>query len=377
MQDQGLLDRNPGLATLITDLNTRFLTPTGTSLHLDQDLHQARYALKHKKSYLETKTLFDPVERLRFLPLDNYNNLTGTSSNNAAAADLQRDISAHLDRLLSILETRRLVVPSSSSQVAARTSRGSNSGNNDSLSGVGPDSTASIISLLASRINTHDGDATMDMDEYVVNQLRPHLDALDGLTPSLLTAIQHSIHQRQQDLLSLASLSSRTPTTTLTLEDLIASTKKQSIFLDRCKEDSLLLTLTLQNKIQPLFNTLNQTVSTLWEMIVEFRVRYQVEQDQTLMEYFSQLVESLTLKLEILKVTVQEHVYNKKTIAKLTTIRQEIDKRQESLTRQRHQNALLLDRYKSVGPEFDTIVQTYTDIMHRIDIVQDDIRRLQ
>ncbi|KAF9324821.1 hypothetical protein BGZ91_002734 [Linnemannia elongata] len=168
MQDQGLLDRNPGLATLITDLNTRFLTPTGTSLHLDQDLHQARYALKHKKSYLETKTLFDPVERLRFLPLDNYNNLTGTSSNNAAAADLQRDISAHLDRLLSILETRRLVVPSSSSQ----------------------------------------------------------------------------------------------------------------------------------NKIQPLFNTLNQTVSTLWELIVEFRVRYQVEQDQTLMEYFSQLVESLTLKLE-------------------------------------------------------------------------------
>jgi hypothetical protein len=40
MQDQDILDRNPGLATLITDLNTRFLTPTGTSLHLDQDLHQ-------------------------------------------------------------------------------------------------------------------------------------------------------------------------------------------------------------------------------------------------------------------------------------------------------------------------------------------------
>ncbi|KAG9068829.1 hypothetical protein KI688_011115 [Linnemannia hyalina] len=300
MQDQGLLDRNPGLATLLTDLNTRFLTPTGTSLHLDQDLHQARYALKHKKSYLETKTLFDPIERLRFLPLDHYNNLTGSTSNNnnAAAADLQRDISTHLDRLLSILETRRLIIPSSTSQLAERTSRGSSNSNNDSLSGGGgqPDS---IISLLASRINTHDADTTMDMDEYVVNQLRPHLDALEGLTPSLLTAIQHSIHQRQQDLLSLSSPSSNTPTTTtLTLEDLITRTKKQSLFLDRTKEDSLLLTLTLQNKVQSLFNTLNQTVSTLWEMIVEFRIRYQVEQDQTLKEYFSQLVESLTLKLE-------------------------------------------------------------------------------
>ncbi|KAF9137158.1 hypothetical protein BGX30_010506 [Mortierella sp. GBA39] len=175
MQDQALLDRNPGLATLLTDLNTRFLTPTGASLHLDQDLHQARYALKHKKSYLETKTLFDPIERLRFLPLDHYTNFTGSSSNNAAAAaDFQRDISTHLDRLLSILETRRLTIPSSTSQLAERTSRG----------------------------------------------------------------------------------------------------------------------------IQSLFNTLNQTVSILWEMIVEFQIRYQIEQDQTLKEYFSQLVESLALKLE-------------------------------------------------------------------------------
>lgn len=158
--------------------------------------------------------------------------------------------------------------------------------------------TTSIISLLASRINTHDADTTMDMDEFVVNQLRPHLDALEGLTPSLLTAIQHSIHQRQQDLLSLSSLSSDTPATTLTLEDLIACTKKQSLFLDRCKEDSLLLTLTLQNKVQSLFNTLEQAVSTLWEIIIEFQIRYQVEQDQTLKEYFSQLVESLTLKFE-------------------------------------------------------------------------------
>lgn len=57
MQDQGLLDRNPGLATLITDLNTRFLTPTGTSLHLDQDLHQV-------PSLLFTPPLFCNVNTL-------------------------------------------------------------------------------------------------------------------------------------------------------------------------------------------------------------------------------------------------------------------------------------------------------------------------
>lgn len=255
--------------------------------------------MKHKKSYLETKTLFEPIDRLRFLPLDNYNNLSADST--AAAADLQRDVSTHLDRLLSILETRRLVIPSSSSfaQPVAEGSRGSNHSTNDSPSG--PEST-SIVSLLASRNQTHhhdDANAEMsvDQDEFVVEQLRPHLDALEGLSPFLTRAIQHSVHRRQQDILTLSNTLT-TSTTTSSLEDLIAQTKKQSLFLDRCREDSLLHTITLQTKAQKLFSTLNQTVTTLWEIIIEFKIRYQVEQDQTLKEYFEQLVESLTLKLE-------------------------------------------------------------------------------
>ncbi|KAG0273494.1 hypothetical protein BGZ95_010693 [Linnemannia exigua] len=386
MQDQNLLNRHPGLANLVTDLNTRFLTPTGTSLHLDQELSQARYALNNKKSYLESKTLFEPIDRLRFLPLDNYNNLSSTDPNNVVganqAADLQRDISTHLDRLLSILETRRLIVPSSDTPFQS-SERGSRSSNNDSgsssIGGSGPGlGTGSaelapppplIIEILASRNKTRSHDAHMDLDEFVVDQLRPHLDALEGISPLLITAIQQSIQQRQQDLLSLYNTISSehnnkaTPGTTLSLKDLIAHTKKQAIFLDRSREDAALFELTLQNKVRTLFETLNQTVATLWEMIVQFKIRYQLEQDKTFREYFSQLVESLLLKLEILKVMVQEHVYNHETVAKLAIIR--------------NQNALLLDRYKTAGPEFNSIVQTYSDIMHRIDIVQDDIRRFQ
>ncbi|KAF9132094.1 hypothetical protein BGW39_000813 [Mortierella sp. 14UC] len=381
MQDQDILDRHPGLSNLIADLGTRFLTPTGTSLHLDQELHQARYALKHKKSYLETRTLFEPIDRLRFLPLDNHINLSSGDPNNiianqAATADLQRDISTHLDRLLSILETRRLVIPSPSNdtptQSAGKDSRSSSSGK----SGIGV--SESIVEILASRSKNQSHDAHMDLDEFVVDQLRPHLDALEGISPYLINAIQQSILQRQNDILSLYN---NTTTDTLgnatSLVDLIAHTKKQTIFLDRCKEDAALYDITLQNKVRILFETLNQTVATLWEIIVEFKISYQLEQDQTFQEYFSQLIESLLLKVEILKVMLQEYVYNHDTVAKLATIRDKVDKRHETLTQQRHQNTLLLDRYETAGPEFNTIVQTYTDIMRRIDIVQDDIRRLQ
>ncbi|KAF9912801.1 hypothetical protein EC991_008663 [Linnemannia zychae] len=392
MHHQDSLDPHPELSNLITDLNTRFLTPTGTSLHLDQELHQARYALRHKKSYLETKTLFEPIDCLRFLPLDNYNNFSEDHSkvisNQAAAADLQRDISTHLDRLLSILETRRLVIPSPSNDTSIQSiERESRSNSNNSMSSdmgtsrsssSAPQPQPSIIELLASRNKTQSHDARMDLDEFVVDQLRPHLDALEGMSPLLINVIQKSISQRQNDILKLYnSTEPNTSGQAASLEELISFTKKQTIFLDRCKEDTALYDITLQNKVRTLFETLNLAVSTLWEIIIEFKIRYQLEQDLVFREYFSQLVESLLLKIEILKVMVQEHVYNRDTVTKLAAIRDEIDKHHEALAQQRHQNTLLLGRYKTAGPEFNAIVQTYTDIMHRIDIVQDDIRRLQ
>ena len=40
------------------------------------------------------------------------------------------------------------------------------------------------------------------------------------------------------------------------------------------------------------------------------------------------------------------------------------------------QNATLLNQYRSAGPEFNMIVDAYADLMQRIDIVEDDLRRL-
>ncbi|KAF9925557.1 hypothetical protein FBU30_004670 [Linnemannia zychae] len=394
MQDQDLLDRNPGFSNLITDLNTRFLTPTGTSVHLDQDLHQARYALKHKKSYLETKTVFEPIERLRFLPLDNHNAFSGSNSSSsiaatAAAADLQRAISTHLDRILSILETRRLVIPTPSTKATTTTAtveKSSRGSNVDSISRLDDSTTApqSIIEILASRTKSQSLDTHIDLDEFVVEQLRPHLDALEGTSTHFLNAIHQSVIQRQQDVITLhntinynGDVNRSDEIKAKTLEDLIAYYKKQATFLDRCKEDAVLFDNTIQNKVRTLFDTLYQTVVILWDIIVDFKIRYQIEQDQTFCEYFVQLIESLYLKLEILKLTVQERVYNTDNVARLEVIRQKIDRRHEFLSRQKEANDLLLNRYQAAGPEFNAIVATYTDILRRIDIVQDDIRRLQ
>jgi len=42
MQDPSTLEQHPGLARLLVDLNTRFLTPTGLGLEYERELHQVR-----------------------------------------------------------------------------------------------------------------------------------------------------------------------------------------------------------------------------------------------------------------------------------------------------------------------------------------------
>jgi hypothetical protein len=50
---------------------------------------------------------------------------------------------------------------------------------------------------------------------------------------------------------------------------------------------------------------------------------------------------------------------------------------QQELEVQTRHNAILIEQYKNAGQEFNIIVDTYADIMRRIQAVQDNIQRLE
>ncbi|KAF9187419.1 HAUS augmin-like complex subunit 4 [Haplosporangium sp. Z 767] len=369
MQDPDILERNPGLANLIADLNTRFITPTGTSLEYDQELQQARYHLKNKKEYLETKTVFEPIDRLRFLPLDSHH---GPEASHRIA-DLQRQVSTHIDRILSLLEARRLVIDNVVPQSH------SNATQNDSKP------TISVLELLAGQTKDKDNNKVKDLDGFTLDHLQPHLDALETFSEPMTLAIQQSIHQRAQDIVTLHNnvynnsdeSSSSEKGVTAALASIILHTKRQQTFLDRTKEESALHDLVIQRKVKKLFDTLHRSIVVLWEIIIEFKIRYQLEQDQTFQEYFCSVIESITVKLGILKMTIQESVYDNEAVQRLVALRDILHEKQQALELQTRQNAESLRQYRSIGHEFNVIVDAYTDILQRIEIVQDDIRRLE
>ncbi|KAI8604473.1 HAUS augmin-like complex subunit 4-domain-containing protein [Dissophora ornata] len=409
------LEQHPDLSELINDLNTRFLAPTGLSLEYDRELHQARYNLKHKKGYLETKTLFEPVDQLRFLPLDNHRQGGADTALSNQAAGLQRRIAAHIDRIISILEVRRLVITTDTNKDHH------DSGADKKNQGNGPypfrgksqdygdatttTKTTSLMEVLANwgdksmEDNIQDQDLIQEQDEelgldiFTLEQLRPHVDALDEFSQPMTEAIQQSIQQKVQDVIALynsgasgnnasipATNDQRPPQPALparSMSDVISVVKKQLLFLDGIKEVAVVQEIAIQHRSKELFETLQQSIVVLWEILTEFMIRYQLEQDLTFKEYFSQMVDSVVLKLEILRVSMQESVYDKDIVAQLTQVRDALDQKKQALELQINHNAALLHQYQSAGNEFNIIVDAYSDIMRRIEVVQDDIRRLE
>ncbi|KAI8353590.1 HAUS augmin-like complex subunit 4-domain-containing protein [Mortierella sp. GBAus27b] len=158
--------------------------------------------------------------------------------------------------------------------------------------------------------------------------------------------------------------------------DVISHTKEDVSLLDRIKEKVMLQELTIHNQVLELFDTLHQTILVLWEILTEFMVRYQLERDQTFKEYFAQVIDSLVLKLEVLKGSLQQEVYDKDTNRRLSQVRDTLERMQQNLEAQTKHNVALLQQYKGAGQEFNMIVDAYTKIMYRIEVVQDDVQRL-
>ncbi|KAI1316016.1 hypothetical protein EDD11_010541 [Mortierella claussenii] len=364
MQSSHTESTSPGLANLMTDLQSRFLAPSGISLDLDKQLRQARYSLKHKKQYLETQTLFEPINRLRFLPLDNHHS---TTSLTLQQADLQRQASFALDRVLSTLETSRLPLSSQDQSRNKENPSTRNSRDRAHAEALYDNGDVTVMSLLAKRDALDDkeeldrpvGQKHRDIHSFALDYLQPHLSDLASFGPTMTAAISNSIEKQRQEIISFvqntsSSRLSSTAATVTSLDHVISQTRAQCLELDKLKDLSEGYDLEIRSSAKELFDTLHRSVIVLWEVVTEFMIKYQFEQEQKVFkDYFAQMVQSVILKLSVLKATLQESVYDSERVAQLTQV-----------------------RYQSAGKEFNMIVDAYADVMQQIEIVQDDIRRM-
>ncbi|KAG0008067.1 hypothetical protein BGZ81_004375 [Podila clonocystis] len=317
MQQPDILQRHPKLAELLTSLHSGILTPTGLSHDLHQKLTQARQALEHKQQYLESTAIYEPLERLRFLAPN-------------SRTPLQTQVSIHIDRIISLLEARRLLLDKYNDPTI----------DHDLKSSLLR--TTSILSL-------RDPDANIDPEEdnsdisperglnkFTLDQLQPHVQALSETRDAILQTIQHSIRKQEVDVLDFFNATFPPPTSLDShisghqhsnhqaqthLSSVIAQVRELQDSTRQANEAAAVQESVLVHKVATLFDTLHQSMTILWQIVLEFKMKHRLEQDTVFGEYYAQLVQCIALKMKLLKISVMSFVYDNKTVQVLAEAR--------------------------------------------------------
>ncbi|KAF9430318.1 hypothetical protein BGZ94_007405 [Podila epigama] len=383
------LERHPHLSDMLNLLHAHMISPSGLSQNLHQRLTQARHVLNHKQVYLENKAIYDPLERLRFL-------------SPSSRTPLQTQVSIHVDRIISLLETRRLLVDKYKDNSTAQDWKNSLHAMTRILSssssvddqhehergndyeyehGHGHDNNQEDI---ASHL-----DPEKDLNRFTLDQLKPHLEALEGIQGPLLETIQQSILDKETTVLdnyktafhpnglfaSISSLAGTQPATNL--NDVITRIREQQDVILQAKEAAAVQQRQLLQRVNTLFELLQQSIAILWQIVVEFKIKQRHVQDSVFHEYHAQLVESLILRMKLLKASMTNAIYDTETIQALTTARDTLHQHQVALEQKTRENTILLQKFQEAGSDFEAIVKAYANIIDRINTVQDDIQRLQ
>jgi hypothetical protein len=158
---------------------------------------------------------------------------------------------------------------------------------------------ASMDSKPVNQVDTLQASDNSDI-KFTNNQLSQHLSNLDSFSQPMMLAIDQTIQQHTQDIISIYNNYYRESSEPKleALPDVISDVKAKTLALDKSRNESILNDSMIQNEAETLFESLRQSIIILWEIISEFMVQHRLIEEHTLKEYFSQIIESSILKLE-------------------------------------------------------------------------------
>jgi hypothetical protein len=121
---------------------------------------------------------------------------------------------------------------------------------------------------------------------------------------------------------------------------------------------------------------MKEILAKLWNLTEEFKYRHEFEKNTNFNNYFSDLVKSILLKSNVLRLQALTNIYDKQIVESLNVIKKNLieEENEKSTILKRLNNQL--KEYQSIGDEFEQIVQDYLNIIKEIETTEDDIRRI-
>lgn len=271
--------------------------------------------MEYKQQYLESTAIYEPLERLRFLAPN-------------SRTPLQTQVSIHIDRIVSLLETRRLLLDKYRDPSTGHELKNSLLRTTEILSPRDPSDTD-----IEPEVDDSDINPERDLNKFTLDQLQPHVQALSETRDAILQTVQHSILQREADVLDFYNAAFPPPTSgdsrisghhhhaQTRLPSVIAQVRELQDTTRQANEVAAVQESVLVHKVAVLFDTLHQSITILWQIVLEFKMKHRLEQDTVFQEYYAQLVQCMALKLKLLKISVTSFVYDGETVQVLVEAR--------------------------------------------------------
>ncbi|CAG8549082.1 12376_t:CDS:2, partial [Dentiscutata heterogama] len=132
----------------------------------------------------------------------------------------------------------------------------------------------------------------------------------------------------------------------------------------------------LGDRITNYMNVMKDILSTLWNIIEEFKLHHELQKNTIFNDYFSMLVKNIGLKLRVLRLDALMVIYDKETLEELMSIRDNLMREEKDYHQELDALEAQLSRYQGVCGEFEQIVQCYSNLNKEIEKAKDDIQRM-
>ncbi|CAG8618581.1 3997_t:CDS:2 [Paraglomus brasilianum] len=324
---QSILSANPNFAELHKQIITRYLTPDGRTKALEET--DVNDFTEEKMTYLEHLALYNELQKLAvqgFKPPKD-------GRTQGALSDV-----------LAFAETRQLL------RYRPRD----------------PDLRSSGVTLL--------GLTEKDLYKQVEGQLGTVKNSKD----IIIKAIEERLIKRCEDIAKLhysgQEINPKLRLAKASQLDIVL--KKKTSLIESTKIDQFNDYYRLGETLATYLEVTKDILETLWCLLEEFMLRHECEKNKGFNEYFSAIVNSIILKLRVLRINTLLSVYDKDTVESLKAIREKL--RVEEISKQIKLREVeeLLGKYETFGSEFEEIIKEYIALQKDILIAEDNLRRI-
>ncbi|XP_064599310.1 HAUS augmin-like complex subunit 4 [Liolophura sinensis] len=318
-----ILEENPQFSQLLLTLGNH-ITPDGISRQVDADLTQAKQQLSRaKEQWLQQHVLYEELSNLTM----SYEKKDG-----------EEELSAEDEEVRSLLQ--------------------------DSLT------YAEVGDYLEVSGDSSTGSALLGLSRQDLEERNPYRQHIPTLLQRFLPELEGGLRQKCEQIVTAYYTPHHTGDQKLQLakaSQLPGLLETEAQHLENNKKQLKMDNLKMHKQLWRYFEALMDSIAVLENLLVNHRLKIQVERDDITSTWLTAKCDAMCLKIKLFEMELLSTTYTSNTIKAHKTIRKYLNQKDEAIQKELMQVSQTLQTYESIGVEFSALVNEYSRLLNELE----------